>query len=232
MAKEDFKLMKKLKINMLSRGQDVKGQGVGSAFYELVDLLKEYAGETLDITVNESGDRDIDHYHTIDPGNYLRLKVDNKITVMYCHFLPETLEGSISLPKPAFDIFAMYFLDFYKSADYLVVVNPIFIDELVKYDIPRNNIVYIPNYVSKKDFYVQSDEIKLATRKKYGVAEDAFVVLGVGQVQTRKGVVSFVEVAKQSPEMTFVWAGGFSFGAITDGYQELGGYPCNLHGYS
>ena len=221
MTKEDFRLMKKLKINMLSRGQDVKGQGVGSAFYELVDLLKEFAGDSLDITVNESGDRDIDHYHTIDPGNYFRLKVDNKITVMYCHFLPETLEGSISLPKPAFEIFAMYFLDFYKSADYLVVVNPIFIDELVKYDIPRNNIVYIPNYVSKKDFYVQSNEIKLETRKKYGVAEDAFVVLGVGQVQTRKGVLSFVEVAKQSPEMTFVWAGGFSFGAITDGYQEL-----------
>lgn len=213
--------MKKLKINMLSKGQDVKGQGVGSAFYELIDLLNEYASDELEISVNDSSDSDIDHYHTIDPGNYLRLKVDNTITVMYCHFLPETLEGSISLPKPAFDIFSMYFLDFYKSADYLVVVNPIFIDQLVKYDIPRHKIVYIPNYVSNKEFYVQDNETQVETRKKYGIKEDAFVVLGVGQVQTRKGVLDFVEVAKSSPDYTFVWAGGFSFGAITDGYQEL-----------
>jgi 1,2-diacylglycerol-3-alpha-glucose alpha-1,2-galactosyltransferase len=47
------------------------------------------------------------------------------------------------------------------------------------------------------------------------------VVLGVGQVQTRKGVLDFIEVAKKMPDITFVWCGGFSFGKITDGYKEL-----------
>ena len=42
-----------------------------------------------------------------------------------------------------------------------------------------------------------------------------------GQVQTRKGVFDFVEVAKALPQFQFVWAGGFSFGPITDGYEEL-----------
>ena len=46
-------------------------------------------------------------------------------------------------------------------------------------------------------------------------------VLGAGQVQTRKGVLDFVNVAKQMPDVQFVWAGGFSFGRITDGYEEL-----------
>jgi len=58
-------------------------------------------------------------------------------------------------------------------------------------------------------------------RKAYGIAEDAFVVIGVGQVQTRKGVFDFIEVAKKMPDVTFVWSGGFSFGRITDGYEEL-----------
>ena len=45
--------------------------------------------------------------------------------------------------------------------------------------------------------------------------------MGAGQVQTRKGVMDFVEVAKKMPDVKFVWAGGFSFGAITDGHEEL-----------
>ena len=43
--------------------------------------------------------------------------------------------------------------------------------------------------------------------------------MGAGQVQTRKGVMDFVEVAKKMPDVKFVWAGGFSFGAITDGHE-------------
>ena len=69
--------------------------------------------------------------------------------------------------------------------------------------------------------YKENDDSIEKTRQDYGINKDAFVVLGVGQVQTRKGVKDFVEVAKQLPEMTFVWAGGFSFGKITDGYEEL-----------
>ena len=47
------------------------------------------------------------------------------------------------------------------------------------------------------------------------------MVLGVGQVQTRKGVLDFIECAKKLPDIKFVWCGGFSFGKITDGYDEL-----------
>ena len=56
---------------------------------------------------------------------------------------------------------------------------------------------------------------------KYNISNDAFVVLGVGQVQTRKGVMDFIDVANKMPDTTFVWCGGFSFGRITDGYDEL-----------
>ena len=56
---------------------------------------------------------------------------------------------------------------------------------------------------------------------KLGLDEKDFVVLGAGQVQNRKGVLDFVEVAKMIPNVKFIWAGGFSFGAITDGHKEL-----------
>lgn len=213
--------MKKIKINMLSSADKVDGQGVGSAYLEQVNLIKEGASNLFDVTINGSTDCDIQHIHTVDPQNYLKMKASKAANVCYVHFLPDTLDGSIELPKAIFKIFKKYVIELYKSADYLIVVNPIFMEALAKYGIKREKMVYIPNYVSKEDFYEKSqDEIK-ALKQQYGIAEDAFVVIGVGQVQTRKGVLDFVEVAKQMPDVTFVWSGGFSFGRITDGYDEL-----------
>ena len=213
--------MKKISINMLSKADSVKGQGVGSAYLEQVKLVSEGANDIFDITVNDWKDTDIIHHHTIEPMNYLRMKTGNSINVSYVHFLPETLDGSINIPKPAFDIFKKYVVDFYKSSDYLVVVNPIFIKELEQLGIESSKIKYIPNYVSKTDFNKKSKKEVLELRKELNIDKDAFVVVGVGQVQSRKGVLDFIEVANKRPDITFLWCGGFSFGAITDGYKEL-----------
>lgn len=213
--------MEKIKINMLSSADKVDGQGVGSAYLEQVNLIKEGGSDLFDVTVNGSPDCDIQHVHTVEPQNYLKMKASRAANVCYVHFLPDTLDGSIELPKAIFKIFKKYVIELYKAADYLIVVNPIFMDSLAKYGIKREKMVYIPNYVSKEDFYTKPEEEVKALKTSYGIAEDAFVVIGVGQVQTRKGVLDFVEVAKQMPDVTFVWSGGFSFGRITDGYEDL-----------
>ena len=62
---------------------------------------------------------------------------------------------------------------------------------------------------------------KLALRKKHGIAKDKFVVLCAGQLQVRKGIFEFIEIAKAMPDIQFIWAGGFSFGNITSGYKEI-----------
>lgn len=213
--------MKKIKINMLSSADKVAGQGVGSAYLEQVELVKERLSDIFDVTINGGIKYDIMHHHTIDPINYIKMKLTKGINVAYVHFLPDTLDGSIKLPKMFFGIFKKYVTKFYKNADYLVVVNPIFKKDLVEYGIDENKIIYIPNYVSKDKFYSKSKKEINDVKKKYNIPEDKFVVLGVGQVQTRKGVKDFVEVAKQNPDLYFVWCGGFSFGKITDGYEEL-----------
>ena len=82
-------------------------------------------------------------------------------------------------------------------------------------------ITYIPNFVSKKEFYPKPQAEKKRLRQKLGIPTDKFTVIGVGQVQERKGVPDFIELAKRHPEIQFVWVGGFSFGKMTDGYNEL-----------
>ena len=213
--------MKKIKINMLSKADSVEGQGVGSAYLEQVGLLKEGASDVFDIVINDKNDADIVHVHSINPNFYFKMKNTKGVSVCYVHFLPHTLDGSIKLPKPIFNIFKKYVIKFYNNADHLVVVNPIFIKDLEKYNIKREKITYIPNYVSKDNFYKKSKKEKDNIRSELSISKDSFVVLGVGQIQTRKGVLDFVSVAKSLPDITFVWCGGFSFGKITDGYDEL-----------
>ena len=213
--------MKKITVNMLSSADKVKGQGVGSAYLEQVGLVKEELKSKFDVKVNSIKEADIMHIHTVDLNNYIRMCTTLGVTVTYVHFLPETLDGSIKLPKPIFSVFKTYIIDFYKNSDYLVVVNPIFIEALVKYKIKREKIFYIPNYVSKEKFHKLEEKEVFKIKEEYGINKDSFVVLGVGQVQSRKGVLDFIEVAKKLPDLTFVWCGGFSFGAITDGYEEL-----------
>ncbi|MDE7106231.1 MAG: glycosyltransferase family 4 protein [Anaeroplasmataceae bacterium] len=211
----------KIVINMLSKADSVEGQGVGSAYIEQVNLVKEELSDTFEVRINSKKKADIVHVHSVNPSFYRRFKKKNGIRVMYCHFLPETLKGSIKLPKLFFNIYCKYVMSFYKKAEYLVVVNPIFIEDLVKLGVKEDHIKYIPNYVSKSQFHPISKEDAYSVRKKYNLPEDKFIVLGCGQVQTRKGVTDFVEVAKNNPDIEFVWAGGFSFKAITDGYSEL-----------
>ncbi|KWX59817.1 glycosyltransferase family 4 protein [Lactobacillus crispatus] len=210
-----------IRINMFSQADSVKGQGVGSAYNELIKLLRTHLVDEFYVTINKYGNSDLTHYHTINPTYYANSFLPARgRKIGYVHFLPDTLEGSIKLPGVAKKVFYQYVIDFYKRMDQIVVVNPIFIDKLVNYGIDRNKVRYIPNFVSKTEFYEESLASKNAFRHELGIPLDKFVVFGDGQVQERKGIDDFVKMAQANPDIQFIWAGGFSFGKITDGYDH------------
>ena len=208
---------------MFSSADKVQGQGVGSAYLELIQLLKKYHPHAIDLSINNYSKTAISHYHTIDLPFYLSTFFKKRFgrRIGYVHFLPSTLKGSIHLPRAIENIFYKYVISFYKRMDHLVVVNPIFIEELKKYGIAESKITYIPNFVAKKDFFAYSSEQKKQLREAKGISSNQFVVFGAGQVQERKGVYDFVKLAEEMPDIQFIWAGGFSFGKITDGYEKF-----------
>ena len=210
-------------INMRSQALSVKGQGVGSCYEEQVELVKSGLTPEFTITENARGFFDIVHYHTINPTYFVErlLTKRRSVGVGYVHFLPDTLEESLHLPRFIRYIVYKYVLAFYNSMDYLVTVNPFMIQRIHDYGIHKPEVSCITNYVSEERFPIMDKVAIQAVKQKYGMDEQRFVVLGVGQLQTRKGVIDFVETAKLLPEITFVWAGGFSFGRITDGYEEI-----------
>lgn len=210
-----------IKVNMFSSASKVKGQGVSSAYEELIRLLKTHFPKQIDVSINKFTKADISHYHTIDPNFYLSTFSKKRgIKVGYVHFLPETIEGSLNIPQPFRSIFYKYIISFYKRMDHIVVVNPTFIDKLVAYGISRDIITYIPNFVRKNEFYRFTETNRDAVRERLEV-NNRFTVLGIGQVQERKGVKDFIKLAENNPDKYFIWAGGFSFGRLTDGYADL-----------
>lgn len=204
-----------IRLKILSTATSVPGQGVGSAYLEQINLIKQ--SNKINIVHKKAKDYDLIHVHTINLRYFLKMLMTKKPTVVYVHFLPTTLENSIKLPKIIFNIFKWYVKRFYQVADYLIVVNPIFIDPLKYLKIPEDRIIFIPNYVDPDKFTVKPTKADL----KKNLNLPRFTVLGVGQVQHRKGILDFVEVARRMPSLDFIWAGGFSFKEITAGYQEL-----------
>lgn len=219
-------MSEKISIKMLSISDIVKGQGVSSAFHEQVNLVSK--SDKLDICVNKHfKNADITHHHTVGVGSYIRMFNKKTIHVAYVHMLAEKLEGSIKLNSLFYKIFKWYTHSFYRKADYLVIVNPDTKKMLLSYGISEDKIYYIPNYVSSDQFYEVDDNLKLRYKQKYKFKTDRMTILSVGQVLLGKGVEDFIASAKNNPHLDYVWAGGFTFGPLTDGYETLKDYVEN-----
>lgn len=210
--------MNKVKINMLSKADKVPGQGVGSAYIEQTTLVK--SSDKLDIAINSpKGDFDIYHIHSVHFHNYLRMNKKH-INIVHVHFVPSMNDGSIWLPFKLVKILYWYINKMYKKADELIVVNPNFIKPVMDIGINEDKITYIPNFVSRERFHPLKGKEIYEAKAKYDIPNNKFIVLGCGQIQTRKGFDDFVETARRISDAYFIWCGGFSFGGITDGYRK------------
>ena len=89
---------KKTTLNMMSAATSVKGQGVGSAYIEQVNLVKEGLSDKFEVTENARIKADITHYHTINLGYYLgkKSRTKNGKSVGYVHMLSETVETRLN----------------------------------------------------------------------------------------------------------------------------------------
>ena len=207
----------------MSKAEMTKGHGVLSVYQELLRMMETYYPDQYTLRKNTVRSSHIYHYHTINFPFFLALPFVKRKgkTVGFVHFVPKTLDESLRLWKIAKVPFYKYIIWFYKAMDRLVTVNPYFVGELEKYGIDRGKITYIPNCVSPDVFFEKPVEQKAALRRKFGLPADRPVIIGVGQLQIRKGVFDFFELAKRNPDKLFLWVGGFSFGKISAGYEEI-----------
>jgi 1,2-diacylglycerol-3-alpha-glucose alpha-1,2-galactosyltransferase len=195
----------------------MKGEGVNTAFMDCVELLQER--HDMDVTINGEGRGDIMHSHTYGPYYFLRGLSYRKRKILTVHVIPDSIKGSLPLAKFLMPFVKWYFRQVYAYADAVVAISPK-VEQVIK-ELGVTTPVYRIDNPVHLDKWKRTATLRAKGRALLNLKEDDFCVLGVGQLQQRKGPEDFIEIGKQIPQVQFRWAGGRPFGAMTEGIKRL-----------
>jgi len=107
----------------------------------------------------------------------------------------------------------------YRRFDHIITISRPCHEEVTAM-VPDMPVTLIPNGVDREVF--RKDESKgAAFREDYGIPEDGRVVLTVAQQTPRKGLYDFLALSRLCPDTTFVWIGGFPYGALSKDYHKI-----------
>jgi len=205
-------------IHIISETEFVtQGQGVHTAFVDHVDMMKEK--DDIKVVINNEGFGNIFHSHTYGPYLFWKGRRYKGKRVFTVHVIPDSIKGSLPLWKYWLPLVKWYFKQVYSYADVCIAISP-YVEKAIKDLGADTRIVKINNPINTTKWRY-SDEKRRIGREMLGIAPGEFVVLGVGQIQPRKGVDEFIDIAQSVPEAKFVWIGGRPFGMLTDRILHL-----------
>jgi len=200
----------------------VQGHGVHTAYDEMASALEKR--DDVILTRGEFGkkiDCDIIHLHTIGNSVWSKLFQKGPKKVVSAHIIPASLVGSIILAKYWSPLAKVYMKWFYNKADKVLAVSgtvaKVLHDEL---KVPQEKIETFYNTIDMQT-YIATDAEKAAARKELELKEGEIMILGNGQVQPRKRLDVFVKMAKELPEVKFIWIGGIPFKMLGADYAHM-----------
>jgi glycosyltransferase involved in cell wall biosynthesis len=194
----------------------VQGHGVHTAF---CDLAEAHRALGYDVGVNRSWRDGVLHVHTVGPSSLGRLVRHRGLRVVSAHVTPGSLHGSLTGVGVYGVPFSAYLRAFYNLADLVIAVSAAAAEELRHLGV-RTPITVVPNAVDAGPFR-GSRAHRSDARARLDLPGDAFVVLGVGQLQPRKGIEEFTDCARAMPDARFVWVGDRLFGAMSAGRADV-----------
>lgn len=212
----------------------VQGHGVHTAYIELASALEKR--DDIELTRSSFGkevDCDVIHLHTIGPRTWKKLFQRGPKKVISAHIVPASFVGSIVMAEKWQFAARWYMKWFYNKADKVLAVSGtvarVLHEEL---GVPEDKIETFYNTIDMQCYESTGDE-KRRVRQQLLIDEDAFIVVGDGQVQPRKRLDIFVKMAKALPDVTFIWAGGIPFKKLGADYAAMQKLmetaPKNLH---
>jgi len=207
-----------MKIHVVSETQYLmKGQGVHTAFVEHVALLKEK--DDVKVVVNEEGWGDLMHCHTYGPYYFWKGRKYKGRRIHTAHVIPDSIKGSLPMWKRLFPFVNWYFKKVFSYADVVIALSPMVEEAILTLGVKSRIVkIYNPVLIGK---WKRTDENRQKGRGLLNLNGDKKVILGVGQLQSRKGLEDFLDIAEALPEAIFVWVGGRPFGKLTEGIERI-----------
>ena len=207
-----------MKVHVISETQFyMKATGVHTAFMEHIELLKEK--NDIEVVVNDEGTGDVFHGHTYGLYYIWKGRKYRGRRVFTAHVIPDSIKGSLPVWWLFMPFIRLGLRIVYSYADVCIAISPM-VGKAIRDTGAKTRIVNIYNPVHINT-WKRTEENRKRGRQKLGLTENEFVVLGVGQLEKRKGVDDFLDIAEAIPEVKFVWAGGRPFGRWTEGIKRI-----------
>jgi 1,2-diacylglycerol-3-alpha-glucose alpha-1,2-galactosyltransferase len=207
-----------MKVHVVSESMFVmKGTGVHTAFLDHVQLLREK--DDIEVVVNGEGWGDVFHSHTYFLYYLWKGRKYKGRRVFTAHVIPESIKGSFPLWKLFYPFVRWGLKTVYQYADVCIAISPM-VEKAIRETGADTRIVKIYNPINT-EIWKRTEEKRIEGRRILGISNNDYVVLGVGQLQGRKGVEDFLDIAEAIPEARFVWAGGRPFGVLTEGMIRI-----------
>ena len=188
-----------------------------TAYKEITDALRKR--KDIDIEVNSKRPSDIIHIQTMGLYSFRHLIRKGGKKVVSAHIVPDSFIGSIKGAKYWKPLGRMWLKFFYKKADLVLACSGMVANELINdMNVPKTKVLY--NTIDMSRYRHSSAEKKLA-RKKLGLKDNDFVVMGNGQVQPRKRLDILIKAAKKMPDVKFFWVGGIPFKNLGADYHAM-----------
>lgn len=191
---------------LLYKGKiDVDKSGVGKAVKHQEEALT-LAG--VPYTLNEKDDFDIIHINTIFPSSLIVLekaKKEGKKVVIHAHTTEEDIKNSFLFSNMAAPALKKWLKLLYSKADILLTPTPYSKKLLQSYGIDKE-IIPITNGINL-NFWKKDNAAGERFRQKYGFTKEDKVIMSVGLLIERKGILEFLELARRMPEYKFIWFG-------------------------
>lgn len=196
-----------MKILLYTEGLKTIGKsGLGKAVKHQIKALED---NKVDYTLDsKSTDYDIAHINFYGPKSYLLAKKAKRLgkkVVYHAHSTEEDFRNSFIFSNQLAPLFKKWICTCYKLGDHIITPTEYSKELLLNYDLNRP-ITAISNGIDM-NFFKRNEKDGQAFRKKYGFKKEDKVVIGIGLYLKRKGLLTFVELAKRCPEYKFIWFG-------------------------
>lgn len=191
----------------------INAGGVTSALRNLRSALIERGVEVVE---NASSGYDIIHAHTVGPYALCRLLLDKAPKVITAHTIPQEVPHLIKFGRMLEHPAIGYLRVFYNLADVIIAPTRFAEKKLREVGVVRR-IEVVSNGINLRYFRF-SEQMRRNFRSKYNLSGKT--VGCVGLPSDRKGLSTFVEVARNLPQFEFVWAGKNVFGFLLKDYKD------------
>ena len=196
-----------MKILLYTEGLKTIGKsGLGKAVKHQIKALED---NNMSYTLNpKDTDYDIVHINFYGLKSYFLAKKARRMgkkVVYHAHSTEEDFRNSFIFSNQVSKLYKWWICKCYKLGD--VIITPTEYSKKLLENYHLNRPIYAISNGIDMNFFEKDEKNGQKFREDFGYNDNDKVVMGVGLYLERKGILTFVEMAKRMPEYKFIWFG-------------------------